>query len=103
MLVHDAVEPLRTFLTDAAILYGSPESPCLGAFDTDLVRVTSAASGARERALVFADGPSWLFRLAPDSARREPRVEYRSMSCRPDPNLELPPEVYEMPGTERAP
>lgn len=103
VLVHDAVEPLRTFLTDAAILYGTPQSPCLGAFDTDLVRVTSAASGARERALVFADGPSWLFRLAPDSARREPRVEYRSMTCRPDPNLELPPEVYEMPGTERAP
>jgi len=103
VVVHDAVEPLRVFLTDAAVLYGSPDSPCLGAFDTDLVRVTSATSGARERALVFPDGPSWLFRLAPDSARREPRVEYRSMLCRPDPNLELPPEVYEMPGTERAP
>jgi hypothetical protein len=101
--VHDAVEPLRTFLTDAAVLYGSPESPCLGAFDTDLVRVASATSGARERALVLPDGPSWLFRLAPDTARREPRVEYRSMICRPDPNLELPPEVYEMPGTERTP
>jgi hypothetical protein len=102
-VVHDPVEPLRVFLTDAAVLYGSPESPCLAAFDTDLVRVASPTSGARERALLFPDGPSWLFRLAPDSARREPRVEYRPMTCRPDPNLELPTEVYEMPGTERAP
>ena len=101
LVVRDAVEPLRVFLTDEAVLYGTPQSPCLAAFDADLVRIAPGTSGARERALIFPDDPSWLFRLAPDSARREPRVEYRSMSCRPDPSLELPPEVYEMPGTER--
>jgi hypothetical protein len=101
LVVHDAVEPLRVFLTDDAVLHGTPEHPCVAALDADPVRLTSSGGSARERALLFPDGSSWLFRLATvDGGRREARVEYRSMSCRPDPNLEPPPEVYELPGTE---
>ena len=99
--MHDAVEPLRVFLTDDAVLHGTPEHPCAAALDADPVRLTSSGGSARERALLFPDGSSWLFRLAAvEGGRREARVEYRSMSCRPDPNLEPPPEVYELPGTE---
>ncbi len=99
LVVHDAVEPVRVLLTESAILHGTPEAPCAEVFDAELVKVGAAPSAARERALLSVDGPSWLFRLAPDNVRRDPRVEYRMMQCRPDPGLEIPPDVYELPGT----
>lgn len=102
LLVHDAVEPVRVFLTDAAVLHGTPEKPCADAFDADLVRSASATQSARERALLNLEGPSWLFRMTPDNSRRDTRVEYRTMNCRPDAGVELPPELYDMPGTNLA-
>jgi hypothetical protein len=48
------------------------------------------------------DGPSWLFRMTTDNSRRDVRVEYRSMTCRPDAGTELPPDIYDMPGTDLA-
>jgi hypothetical protein len=102
IVVHDAVEPVRAFLTDAAVLHGTPEVPCADVFDAELIKSSSGTSSGRERALLSLDGPSWLFRLAPDTSRRDPRVEYRSMTCRPDTGVELPPEVYDMPGTDRS-
>jgi hypothetical protein len=100
LVVHDAVEPVRVFLTDDAVLYGTPDNPCADVFDADLVRSSSAAGNTRERALLSLDGPSWLFRATPDSSRRDARIEYRSMTCRPDAAVELPPDVYDMPGTD---
>ena len=35
------------------------------AFDAEPVRTPLAAPGARERVLLIAEGPSWLFRVAP--------------------------------------
>jgi hypothetical protein len=100
LVVRDAVEPVRVLLTDSAVMHGTPEAPCVDVFDAEPVK-TSGASNARERALLSLDGPSWLFRMTADNSRRDARVEYRSMSCRPDPGVEVPPEVYDMPGTDR--
>jgi len=99
MLVRDPVEPLRVLLTDTAVLYGTPEAPCVEYLDAELVKTVATPGGTRERALLGAQGISWLFRIAPDAARREVRVEYRAMTCRPDPNAEIPPEVYDLPDT----
>lgn len=101
LVVRDAVEPERVFLTDAAVLHGTPTSACVDAFDADMVKLPGATATTKERALVSFDGPSWLFRVATDSTRRESRVEYRSMSCRPDVGVEVPADVYELPGTAR--
>jgi hypothetical protein len=99
VLVHDPVEPLRLLLTDLAILHGTPARPCAMVFDADTVRAAAAPQPLRERALIAARGPSFLFRTSPDPARRDARVEYRRMQCRADASAEVPSEVYEMPGT----
>jgi hypothetical protein len=102
LVVHDAVEPVRVFLSDAAVLHGTPEHACALAFDADLVKGAGGSANPRERALLSLEGPSWLFRFATDTSRREARVEYRAMNCRPDSGVELPPEIYDLPGTNRA-
>lgn len=99
LVVHDAVEPERVFLTDAAVLRGTPARACVDAFDADMVKTPGATTVTKERALVSFDGPSWLFRVAADSTRRQARIEHRAMTCRPDPAVEPPAEVYELPGT----
>lgn len=101
LLVHDAVEPLRLMLSDSAVLRGSKDEPCAEVFDAEPVQAAGSAGAMRERALVSPGGPSWLFRLSPDSSRREPRVEYRSMRCKTEPGVDPPVEVYEMPGTRQ--
>jgi hypothetical protein len=101
LVVHDAVEPERVFLTDSAVLHGIPDAACVDVFDADLVKTSAATALAKERALVSLDGPSWLFRVASDNTRRESRVEYRVMTCRPDAGAEVPGEVYDLPGTSR--
>jgi len=100
LIVRDAVEPVRVLLTDSAVLHGTPAAPCVDVFDAEQVR-TSSASSSRERALLSLDGPSWLFRATADNSRRDARVEYRTMSCRPDAAVEVPADVYDMPGTDR--
>jgi hypothetical protein len=100
LVVRDSVEPVRVLLTDAAVLHGTPDAPCVDVFDAEQVK-TSSASNSRERALLSLDGPSWLFRMTSDNSRRDARVEYRSMTCRPDAGVEVPSEVYDMPGTDR--
>jgi hypothetical protein len=100
LVVRDSVEPVRVLLTDAAVLHGTPDAPCVDVFDAEQVK-TSNASNSRERALLSLDGPSWLFRMTSDNSRRDARVEYRSMTCRPDPGVEVPAEIYDMPGTDR--
>jgi hypothetical protein len=99
ILVHDPVEPLRIFLSDAAVMHGGPDSACAVAFDSEPVRTPQSVPGARERVLLSADGPSWLFRVAPDTSRRDTRIEYRTMQCNLDAGAEVPAEVYELPGT----
>jgi len=99
VVVHDPVEPLRVFLSDAAVVFGTPDAACAQAFDTEPVKTSLSPPSARERALLSADGPSWLFRISPDNTRRDARIEYRTMKCSVDGTVAIPPEVYDLPGT----
>jgi hypothetical protein len=87
------------FLSDVAVLHGTPDAACAAAYDAEPVRTPVSAVTSRERVLLSSDGPSWLFRVAPDNTRRDARIEYRSMQCSLDPALEIPPEIYELPDT----
>jgi hypothetical protein len=100
VLVSDPLEPLRVLLTEDAVLFGSPKAPCVAAFDADLVSTDPARRGVSERALLFVDDleHAWVFRSGSSDAANG-RVEYRTMSCRLDPNAEVPVEVFQARGT----
>jgi hypothetical protein len=99
VLVTDPFEPMRVLLTADAVLHGAPSAPCVAAYEAAIVPESAAAPG--ERALLPVDSldRSWLFR-ATEGARDQPRsLEYRTMSCRFDPAVEIPPEVKGQNGT----
>jgi hypothetical protein len=102
VIVADALEPLRVFLTDRAVLHGTPEAPCVLTYDAELVSTESDDRNLRFSAILPIDhlDRAWLLRQ-PSSGRRndESRVEYRMMSCRYDPTAEVPAEVYRAKGT----
>ncbi len=93
VIVSDSVEGPRTLLTMGAVLHGTPEAPCASTFGAVLVPVEGAPSSS-ESALISLDAPdrSVLFRVLGDGAAT--RVEYRAMSCRFDPTLDVPVEAY---------
>jgi len=96
ILVTDNSDPPRLFLSAGAVLHGTPANACVTAFDADEVAFDSATL-RRERALLLLEDleHSWLFRSIPDSNV----VQYRTMKCRFDPDLEVPGDVYRAPGT----
>lgn len=96
ILVTDNSDPPRLFLSAGAVLYGTPENACATAFDADELAFDSAAL-RRERALLLLDDleHSWLFRVTAESNA----VQYRTMKCHFEPDLEVPSEVYRAPGT----
>ena len=96
IVVTDSSDPPRLFLSAGAILYGTPENACATAFDADEIAV-DGATPRRERALLLLDelDHSWLFRSTSDSGA----VQYRTMKCHFEPDLEVPSEVYRAPGT----
>ncbi len=96
ILVTDNLEPPRLFLSAGAVLYGTPENACATALDADEVSEGSAGL-RRERALLLLDDleHSWLFRAVTESAV----VQYRTMKCHFEPELEVPSDVYRAPGT----
>ncbi len=98
MVVTDANEPLRVMLTDGAVLHGTPSDPCVATFDA--VTVPTETFSAEERALVPLDDleRAWLFRWGREEEGRR-IAEYRTMSCRFEPTLEVPAEVLRLPGT----
>jgi hypothetical protein len=117
IVVTDTSEPMRVLLTDSAVMHGTPEEPCVAAFDAEVVPIdTSGGTAApgyggygyapaptapeREQAIILLDDMehSWIFKhvAAPGG---KTRVEYRTMSCRFDPAIEIPPEVYDQQGT----
>ena len=111
IIVTDPVEPVRVLLTSGAVLHGTPEAPCVAAWDAEAVNLdpapgtagTPLAASTNEvvRAILPFDDleHAWLFRT-PRNARSETgAVEWRSMSCRLDPTLETPPEVFQVDGT----
>jgi hypothetical protein len=89
VVVTDSSEPIGVLLTGDAVLFGTPEQPCVAAFDASAL---TRSSSDQQQALVVVDEdqPSWLFRQNPQVEG----LEYRVMRCRIDPHLEVPAEVY---------
>jgi hypothetical protein len=99
VVVSDAVEPPRAMLTGDAVLYGSRSSPCAAAFEIHAAPGGSPDPGVAEGGLILLDDldHAWLLRKPRDTGSEGPRIEYRGMSCRFDPSLELPAEILDAP------
>jgi hypothetical protein len=100
VIVNDAVDAPRLMLTAEAVLHGTPESPCIAAFSVEPV-ANEAGVKPTETALIAPDDleHAWLFRQMPSVGGAGARSEYRAMSCRFSPTLEIPTELYREPGT----
>jgi photosystem II stability/assembly factor-like uncharacterized protein len=94
VIVSDPVDPPRAMLSGDAVLHGTQEAPCVAAFELETVR-SSADRDVEERGIVLLDDleHAWLLRRTLGQDSSGPRVEYRSMSCRFEPGLELPEEL----------
>jgi photosystem II stability/assembly factor-like uncharacterized protein len=101
VLVTDAVEPMRILLTGAAVLHGTPESPCVAAYEAVLVSSELSGALSSEQAILPMANPerSWLFRKVEGLRDAATALEYRTMSCRVDREAEVPPEVFRERGT----
>jgi hypothetical protein len=99
VVVSDAIEPPRSLLSGDAVLHGSRQSPCAAAFEIHPAPGGAPDPGVAEGGIILLDDleHAWLFRKPRDTNAEGPRVEYRSMSCRFDPALELPPEILDAP------
>jgi len=96
VLVTDPIEPMRVLLTGDAVLHGSPTSPCVAAYDADLVSSESGATNGEAAIVMLGSAEhSFLFRTKEATAT----LEYRTMTCRPDPAAEAPIEVFRERGT----
>lgn len=101
IVVTDTTEPMRVLLTGQAVMHGTPKEPCTAAFDAEVVNIDpSMGTPEQERAIIVMDDleRSWIFRTT-YGTMGEARVEYRVMSCRFDPSLEPPAEIFGHPGT----
>jgi hypothetical protein len=98
IVVSDQVEPPRAMLTGDAVLYGTKSAPCAAAFEIHSAPGGAADPAATEGGVVPLDDltHAWLFRRLREGAESA-RVEYRSMSCHFEPNLELPDEILNAP------
>jgi hypothetical protein len=102
VVVTDSSEPMRVLLTGQAVMYGTSQEPCVAAFDAEVVSIDpNVGTPEQERAIILTDDleHSWLFRTT-YGTNGEPSIEYRLMSCRFDPTLEPPPEIFSLPGTK---
>lgn len=107
VLVTDTVDPPQVLTTARAVLHGTPDRPCLAAFeasgasarDPRASRSTSTTSGwdtTSDRffaVLPAADlGHAWLFREV-TASHWERTIHARPMSCRFDASAVIPPEL----------
>ncbi|MEO7034642.1 MAG: hypothetical protein ABI548_12105 [Polyangiaceae bacterium] len=100
IVVTDASDAPRLFLSSAAVLHGTPDNACATAFDAEEIAVDSATP-RNEQVLLLLDDleHTWLFRQNRDPAAAPTGVQYRTMKCHFDPDLDVPSEVYRAPGT----
>jgi hypothetical protein len=98
VVVSDQVEPPRAMLTGDAVLYGTKAAPCAAAFELHSAPGGGVDPATTEGGVLLVDdlAHAWLFRRTREGGEGA-RVEYRSMSCRFDPNLELPEEILNAP------
>jgi hypothetical protein len=99
VVVTDAIEPPRALLTGDAVLHGTKEAPCAAAFDVHPVPGGLPDPATAEGGIILLDdlAHAWLFRKAKENRPEAARVEFRGMSCRFEPNLELPEEILDAP------
>lgn len=99
IVVTDNSDAPRLFLTSSAVLYGTPENPCATAFDAEELAI-DGASLRHERVLLLLDDleHTWLFRELPEASGAE-IVQYRTLKCHFEADLEVPSDVYRAPGT----
>jgi hypothetical protein len=101
VIVVDGTDPQRVLLTSAAVMYGTPREPCVAAWEANQVEPASGTEGQLESAILPLDDldHAWLFRLTARDPKSSPGFDYRLMSCRFDPSLEVPSVVFQAPGT----
>lgn len=81
-------EPTKYFITRNAVLYGSPEKPCVAVYEAE----SATRTKSEEWRVLVRPGrnqPSWMFRRVAG----EPAFEYRPMTCEFDIHEPVPPEV----------
>lgn len=76
--IRQAFEATQVFRTKAAVLFGSPDHPCLSAYEANR---TSRSSRHQERAIVTRNGSSWLLRTPLTGRRKNGLVEYLRLDC----------------------
>jgi hypothetical protein len=87
MITH-TTEPFSGLVTAEAVLFGTPEEPCVGTFQA--AAVTSGPND--EVSALVRPGEtesSWMFRRASNSAE----FDVRRMTCKYDAHLEVPADV----------
>jgi hypothetical protein len=99
VVVTDAVEPPRGMISGEAVLFGSAESPCAAAFEVLPVTVGGTEPPPAERGILLLDDleHAWLIRQSREPGVERTGVEYRTMSCRFEPSLEVPEEIQRSP------
>lgn len=97
VVITDAVEPPRAMLSGDAVLHGTPQNPCAAAFELNTPSSSPGEAGVIERGILLLDDleHAWLLRKPRDPERAQ--IQYRSMSCRFEPNLEIPEEIQRAP------
>lgn len=97
VIVSDGGDAPQTFLTSYAVLHGTPGSPCVSSFDAEPIVGDGAVAPVMRLILPYADlTRSHAFRASAEGG--VVRVEHRGMSCKLDPSLEVPQELYRAPG-----
>ncbi len=100
VIVSDSSDAPRLFISEGAVLYGTPENACATAFDAEEIAVDAGATHDERLILPLDDlDHSWLFHLTHLSNTSQTGVQYRTMKCHFDPDLEVPSEVYRASGT----
>ena len=95
MLVSSSVENF-VLLTEAAVLHGTPEQPCVAAWGAHAIPIR----GGDMRAIIRGDlARGWLFRLTPDKSNS---LDVRPMQCSFAPGTPIPNVVWTQPGTIRS-
>jgi hypothetical protein len=113
ILITDSSEPPRVLVTERAVLHGSPQNPCVAAFEASTPRggmrqsIVPGSSGGGREPRITAIVPmndmahAWAFQEIRQS-EWQVAVQARPMSCRFDASLTIPRELVPRLGSPRA-
>jgi hypothetical protein len=97
VIVNDGGDTPLTFLTQFAVMHGTPAAACVSAFDGEPIAVDGAATSSTRILLPLGDlAHAYLFRATTQGT--ENKLEYHGISCKFDPSAEVPQELYRAPG-----